>query len=378
MRVRGWGTSAAALLGALAAAGLQAEPIFRDGFEPICGTYYTDVDGDGYGQDGTGTALCGPLPGYALQAGDCLDGDATVFPGAYDFPDDAMNNDCVAGFDDPPTCDEALSLGSNDPMDAARAMELCTVAGDAPGSWGLLSAAWVQPSGDPPPMTGVYDFGHGIEAAFGSNVAPQAGARMLVLSSGTARQPSSPGYVADFNKAYPSEYPPGHPIAFPGCPPNAGPHDGIALEVLVRAPPNAVALSFQARYYTRDWPSFVCTTFADRVVVQMAPAPEGAQAGIILYDKTFNPVWEGSVEACGCVDGPPCIADGREFSCPLGTAPLAGTGFEGFAATDWLAGVAPVTPGEDYLLRFSVYDSGDGTLDSSVLLDALRWLRSPP
>ncbi|NVL73445.1 hypothetical protein HWN77_28220, partial [Escherichia coli] len=71
--------------------------------------------------------------------------------------------------------------------------------------------------------------------------------------------------------------------------------------------------------------------------------------------------------------------------CPGGTAELRGTGFgedgtwcevgggskvsTSGGATGWLTSKAPVQAGEEFTIEFMIWDTGDGVLDSSVLLD---------
>ncbi len=57
--------------------------------------WYADVDGDGYGDEGTAIAGCAPPSetGFVSAGGDCNDDDVTVFPGAADLCD-GIDNDC--------------------------------------------------------------------------------------------------------------------------------------------------------------------------------------------------------------------------------------------------------------------------------------------
>ena len=91
------------------------------------------------------------------------------------------------------------------------------------------------------------------------------------------------------------------------------------------------------------------------------------------------------LDVCGCPGSPsgPCFAGGQEFACSLGDADLLGTGF-GFdtgshdrGSTGWLQTTAPVEPGAEIALRWVVYDSSDGVLDTTTLIDNWRWLATP-
>jgi hypothetical protein len=235
-------------------------------------------------------------------------------------------------------------------------------------------------------MSMTYDLGHGLLATMGPNVHPQAGARMLLLSSGTARQPTDPGYSAPsgFDKGYTCNAPTGFPKESPACPGivTGQPHDGVALEVTLRVPSNVLGFSFNSNFYTFEWPDYVCSTYNDFALALLSPIPMGQTDGNIMFDALGNPVSVNAafLQACGCASGPPCTAGGRAFTCALGDAALIGTGFgkdtamEDHGSSYWLETKAPVTPNSTITIRFTVYDSGDGILDSSVLFDNWTWL----
>ena len=48
--------------------------------------------------------------------------------------------------------------------------------------------------------------------------------------------------------------------------------------------------------------------------------------------------------------------------------------FSTHASTYWLQTKAPVTGGSEILITFSTYDSGDGALDSTTLIDNWEWI----
>jgi hypothetical protein len=58
--------------------------------------YFTDADGDNYGDDVSAIFSCTPIPGALTVGGDCDDGDANINPGAAD-PCDAIDQDCSGG-----------------------------------------------------------------------------------------------------------------------------------------------------------------------------------------------------------------------------------------------------------------------------------------
>ncbi len=64
------------------------------------GTFYADVDGDGYGDPATSTSACSQPSGYVTDGTDCDDTDATAHPGALEVAYDVADNDCDGYQDD--------------------------------------------------------------------------------------------------------------------------------------------------------------------------------------------------------------------------------------------------------------------------------------
>jgi hypothetical protein len=94
----------------------------------------------------------------------------------------------------------------------------------------------------------------------------------------------------------------------------------------------------------------------------------------IMVDTLGNPV---SVNAPG--DMLACQGGGV-YVCPDGTAQLIGTGFfvpqaptDKGAATTWQTTTHSVTAGQMFTLIFAIWDSSDGTYDSTVLFDNFHW-----
>lgn len=324
---------------------------------------FKDPDGD---HDGDG---------FTVADGDCNDCSVAMNPGAQDFADNHIDEDCDGAADNNPTgCDSALSVASSSALDAAKALGICKLATGK--SWGLISAQYVTADGKP---LDNYDFeglGHGILKGFGPNVHPQEGKALLALSSGTARQPSDPGYesVSGYDKGYETNAPPGYPKESPACPgvSTGEPHDTAGLLVKIKTPTNAKSLKFNLDFYTFEWPGFICSEYNDFFVAMMTPVPKGQPDGNISFDTKGNliSVNAGFLEVCGCAGGPPCQTSGPPSSCTLGNTQLKDTGFDSSAATGWLATTSPIQqPGAPISLLFAVWDSGDGILDSTVLLD---------
>ncbi len=339
--------------------------------------------------------------GWTPAQGDCNDCDPNINPNAYDFPPPPggtpVDYDCqgVAG-EEPASCDMGLAVDDGDPLDAARAVELCRASNGQLDNWGVVSAQWVMADGSPPPTTqpeaANFHLGHGMLSAFGDTVRVQKGNRMLALSSGTARQPTDPGYhnVQGFDKGYSGESPMGFPKESPACPGiiTGAPHDPTGVEIVINTPSNVQGFSFDFDFFTYEWPGFICSTFNDFFVAILSPIPMGQTDGNISFDSLGNPVSVNNafLQVCGCTGNPPtlCLAGGKTFPCALGDADLLGTGF-GFdtaegqdrGSTGWLTTKAPVAKNSQIVIRWAVYDSSDGILDTTTLIDDWQWIATP-
>ena len=67
--------------------------------EDVTTTFYVDLDGDGWGGFSGTTQACAVPEGYAVDLGDCDDGDDTVHPDAQEVCD-GIDNDCDSDVDD--------------------------------------------------------------------------------------------------------------------------------------------------------------------------------------------------------------------------------------------------------------------------------------
>ncbi len=358
---------------------------------PMNGCQYmdsTDHDGDG----------------FSSTAGDCNDCDPNTNPGAFDVPKDGIDEDCDGTADNEPSgCDTMAVLDSTDPFNAAYAMDLCRktteTAQGKQRTWGVVGASFVAPDGSDTcadESTGNagacsansnFPLGHGNLTKLGVNK-PQQGSHMHAMSSGSARDPSDPGYqdVGGFDKMFTVGAAPQFPVAAPACPGiiTGQPHDGMALRLTIRVPTNAQSFSFDTNFFTYEFPDYICSTYNDTFVVEMAPAPKGASTGgNIAFDQAGNPISVNNalLQVCDAQ-----MAGMKNFTCPLGSSTLQGTGFgtdtagSNHAATGWLQTTVNIDPslkGKDVTLVFAVWDSGDGILDSTALIDSFTWSTAP-
>jgi hypothetical protein len=341
--------------------------------------------GEGGGADG-GAGPGGNGPGGNGTGG--AGGAAEYVPADEDCDGEADN---IA----PPDCDAGLMLTSTDPMDGAKAIELCKVA-EGPSDWGVLAASYVNANGGP----SAANVQVGIFSSFGTNVPPQQGGSMLALSSGTARLPGQPGACTSQScgASTPTLAPPGFPQAAPDCPIDPDIYNDIGLEVTLRAPTNATGYKFDFKFTSFEFAEYVCTNFNDQFIALVNPAPSGAQDGNISFDSQNNPVSVNIAffDVCdypddfagNCYDdpGPPAVIcpTAPVGLCSAGGAGLVGTGFDtGFTSgpfgedaggTSWLRTEAPVEGGSSFAIRFAIWDTGDGSWDSTTVIDNFQWI----
>lgn len=363
----------------------------RSGDDGGVGTF-----GDGGGNGGSvcqwhdGTDHDGD--GWSANDGDCNDCDPNANPGAYDYPNNHVDEDCDGTPDDEPAgCDTSLAFDSKDAFDAVKAVDICRpkTAENAQGPqrhWGPIDAEFVRCDGSPALTSNPnWDLGHGNLPKLGANL-PLQGKRMFVLSSGSARDPSDPGYqdVGGFDKGYTCTPPTGFPHEAPACPGSitGAPHDCMGLRIVMRVPTNAKSFSYSQNFFTYEFPNWICTEFNDYFVALLTPRLPNLKDANIAFDQAGNPVSVNNslLQVCDTQS-----AGGKTFGCPLGSSTLQKTGFgtdtggSNHAATGWLKTTAPVDTmkGKDVTLVFAIWDSGDGILDSTTLVDSFAWSVDP-
>jgi hypothetical protein len=340
--------------------------------------------------------------------GDCNDCDPNVNPGAIDVlhqndggPPTWGDEDCdgMPGNSGQP-CDTGLALADVDPHDAAKAIELCMQATDTDRKYGVISAAYVRADGTPfaNPSLQV-----GIQPGYGSNVHVQGGQSLLAMSSGYARAVGQPGACNGIScQTNATGTPPtGFPQDDPACPPTRAIADDVALELKIRVPTNATGYSFSFKFYSFEFPDWVCDSagYNDQFVALVTPPPMGAyvpagsMAGNISFDSNNHPVSVnmGFFDACDpstptrfashCRSGGGACPAVPSPYCPLGMGDLSGTGFDVWhtstgpaGATRWLETQAPAQAATVITIRFAIWDAGNPLFDSTVLVDNFHWI----
>lgn len=320
--------------------------------------------------------------------------------GNFDIPGNNCDDDGDGIVDNTPTCDDGLAE-TGTAEDFAKALGICAT--PAKNGYGLVSAKFTRGHGiaQAPP-----DGQHGVLGKFGDALRPREGKKLGVLSSGYAQEydgkpgqrfgnVSSASLVAtskDWGTT--GKVPSGFPKAATGCPQATDVHDEIDVVLTLKAPLNASGLQFDLNFFSSEWPAFICSKFNDGFIAYLSA--KGFNNGTpdnMSFDAMMNPVSvnNGFFDRCtpnvdtGCAQG----AVKATSKCPGGTAELRGTGFgedgtwcevgggskvsTSGGATGWLTSKAPVQAGEEFTIEFMIWDTGDGVLDSSVLLDNFTW-----
>ncbi len=385
-----------------------------------------DVDGDGWSPN---EGDCCDTPGNCQTP-------ALVNPGAFEYLGNGVDDDC-----DPTTVDNVVPADCAPPAltvptssdDLIKAMDLCQFTTLNPvkskKKWGVISTALLLADGSS--AVAPKELQVGVLANYGTNVTPKKGPTMAAISSGTARDATDPGYVhpqngslmgqaGNFNAntqvGVPAPWLAAHNniVPSPGnCPVCTGAtcaqaFDSVNLKATIRVPTNAKSFSYSFKFYTAEYPEFVCQQYNDFFITLLksawVPAPampcamgSECESGTctanmcvpaqplpadknISFDGLHNAVSvnNGFFEVCFPSVGAPAGA------CPSGTFDLVGTGMGGWGTnlkdgggTEWLINDSPVVPGETMEIQFVTWDAGDHNVDSLVLLDKFRWNVTP-
>ena len=258
-------------------------------------------------------------------------------------------------------------------------------------------------------VDGMYDV-NGVK-----RIAPREGNSFIILSSGVATDAKNMEHQGDLHIGG------GHKIPEPyysahnehlqshkDCDSSDTINDSVHLHIKMRAPKNAQGFSFDFRFFSREYPYYVCSHFNDFFLTLLTDESGKPIAGVnpdgnISFDKAGNPVSVNNAFFTTCAN-PKCRLPfaSSQNGCPAvmacdPNANTCGTGcvdgsddlaayYENYYAssndytsrkrgggTAWLTTQAPVVPGEIFNLDFYIWDTGDQVLDSSVIIDNFQW-----
>jgi len=257
-------------------------------------------------------------------------------------------------------------------------------------------------------------------------ITPRNGDTFLLLSSGAADDvagsvTTNDECFATSMKSLPSIYATAHDNKMetnPSCTQTKAQvmNDPVHLHIKMRAPQLARCFSFDFRFFTREYPHYICTNFNDFFLALLTDENGNAigriKDGNISFDKEGNPISvnnaffttcgpascsgfsKGDDTKGGCPTIMTCTADNvcgfvnKDQSvsiCPNGsdelaayypkyfTSGTAATANGRGGATAWLTTTAPIKGGQIFNLDFYIWDTGDKIYDSSILLDNFQW-----
>jgi hypothetical protein len=369
----------------------------------------TDLDGDGW-------TTCN---------GDCCDSPtvcsnpAEVNPGAWEVPNDGVDNDCDGTVDNAIlSCDTNLASNSHNGYDYAAAIDICpstTLQGaalmnDPMRHWGILDAQITLPQGTGTPDPNEYS----IRPHWGNGVQPQGGVALALISSGAAagKGDTNPNYhdFESYQGTVTSGFPPDFLAAnggklpnAPGCPEPLGStaNDPVMLMFTIRVPTNAKSFSLKVNFFSAEFPEFVCSEFNDFFVVLLDSMYSGTPANPSDKNLAFyqpmgantkvpvgvNLATENNGLFTQCLNGTTGCAGSTQtmITTCTGTAQLANTGMDDPSpgacdlnsikggGTGWLQTTGNVKPGETMKLRIAIWDTSDHQLDSIAVIDGFTW-----
>ncbi|MBR4985894.1 MAG: choice-of-anchor L domain-containing protein [Proteobacteria bacterium] len=370
-----------------------------------------DEDNDGY--------VFGYGPGF-----DCCDGPSNckavdpskINPGAIEDPANGLDDDCdgIIDEDDNKLCStQAHKFAANTaltPDDAtllAQAMDICATATESSGS-GLISAELRLADGSQLPVSGnkaicgnttlispaeqvavATDLGGIVRARKGT---------MAVLASGKAMGKENTGYkdCAGTEVLAPQRFLNAHNGVLPvsdACydpqkpPTHKRANDSVMLRLKLRAPSNAKGFKFRFKFFSKEYPKYVCNNYNDFFLAMTDAQSDQIPAdGNISFDMNKNPVSVNNAFFTEC-NRSACTASKGCSDCNDGAANVLAyvTDDRQAGATDWLQTSVPVSPNEVFTLDLIIFDAGDysGTSanqngwghqrDSLVLIDDFEW-----
>ena len=384
-----------------------------DNIDQDCDGEFDEVDD----LDGDGWTICdGDCCDDPMEH--CAENPALVNPGAYDAIGNELDDDCDGREDNPPAndCAEDMILSEVTGANIMMGMDLCQFTEGDPDRWGIIDSTLSNIAGDDMP----FDFQASVLEGYSQGtIPPMSNKTLSVLSTGDARGVGDPGYTSEDSDGYPMyEDGPAEYLAAnnntletsASCPvPEPSFHDTLRVSTRIRVPTNAQGIKFQFRFFTYEFPAWVCTEWNDVFLALLTSGHEDIPLDKnISFDQAGNPISVNSAffTACeprvcgvvpdgvymdlpdvdndGCPDSLSCNPETNLCENDLGACPDGAEALLAFSgdtakggATGWLSTTAPVIPGEEITLEFMIWDTGDASYDSLILLDGFEWILEP-
>jgi hypothetical protein len=301
--------------------------------------------------------------GYTVGQGDCNDTDPLVNPGAYEVPGNGKDDNCDGRTDEVIDCDCSVTMNPNDTISYLNALELCATQVDNPALNGDgRSRTIIQSFGPYVPRTQASCNMVILSTGIAASTSPQQGTQLKILPypGNPAKYPDNPGYQYEPDQVY----------------------DLSEIRLTLRVPTNAKSFAFDFVYLTSEYPEWSCTEYNDTFIAMLKSASvSGGAPTNISFDAAHNTI---QVNSALFIETDPaqlagtgydafsnsCSSPGGRDNC---TMPSVGSSCTVGGSTGWLTTTSPVTPGESIDLTFSIFDEGDGILDSTVIIDNFRW-----
>ena len=252
---------------------------------------------------------------------------------------DKISCDALA---DSPTILNAIGLGcEGDPLETIPIGPWTFPPATDPESWGIAT-----------------QFGTHLDMMGEPTWGPREGETFLVLSSGGGVDPDEDGLLTfDEQDTDPNGNPDNSPLPAPvNWPVPVSANDLVWFQVELDVPAGVTGFSIDMAFFSEEFPENVGTTFNDSLVIW-------AETGV------------GAFETCATASGDPtCTVTGLWPTAYQGfDIEFNATGFSNDGATGWRTVRGPTAPNDTLQLTIAVFDLGDTTLNTLVLLDAFTW-----
>lgn len=334
--------------------------------------------------------------------------------------DDCETEVCKFDYGD---CDTGLVWNhANDDSAAlllARSMDICMNASSDPNKGALIEYS-VHRSGSPLSVDREQiNVLEGMKNKAGNTlIPPRIGRSFAMLSTGIAQDAEHMDVLADRQFSVGWEEPPALYLSKHGnrleshamCKAGGAPkiHDSVVLHLKLQAPLTAKGFSFDFRFFSREYPFFVCSQYNDfflTILTDESGNPIVSEDGNISFDEKGNAVSVNNAFFTTCAS--PSCYDGGAFGFLMGACPgnyeqgcvgnrcgecgsmdelyayypMPYVGFgsgnnenDRGGGTAWLTTSAPIEGGQIFNLDFYIWDTGDRVFDSTVILDNFQWL----